>query len=111
MDTWTYVVLVGAVVLVLALLIPKAKQEQSNSGTAASNMEIALEQFMENTELDHKELVQLVTKFREQGQAQAEAKEQRIAELERRLDLLEKQAGDATAWSNARPQDGGASSS
>ncbi|GGG80588.1 DUF6115 domain-containing protein [Paenibacillus radicis (ex Gao et al. 2016)] len=106
MDTWTYVVLVGAVVLVLALLIPKAKQEQANAGIATSNMEIALEQFMENTELDHKELVQLVTQFREQSHAQAEAKEQRIAELERRLALLEKQAGEAAAQTQARLQEG-----
>ncbi|MFF2089038.1 DUF6115 domain-containing protein [Paenibacillus sp. NPDC058174] len=104
MDTWTYVVLVGAVVLVLALLIPKAKQEQANAGTT-SNMEIALEQFMENTELDHKELVQLVTKFREQSHAQAEAKEQRITELERRLAQLETQANEAAARLNAMPQE------
>ncbi|MFF2482622.1 DUF6115 domain-containing protein [Paenibacillus sp. NPDC058071] len=90
MNEWTYVVLVGAVVLVAALFVPKPKRDGDSNGQSVSNMELALEQFMENMELDQKELVKLVADFREQTKAQDERKEQRIAELERKVSELER---------------------
>ncbi|MFX3632944.1 MAG: DUF6115 domain-containing protein [Candidatus Pristimantibacillus sp.] len=91
MDNWSYIVLVGAVVLVCALLVPRKQSTStdSNSNQAVRNMEVALEQFMENMELDNQELVKLVTSLKEEGRTQSEVKEQRISVLEQRIAVLE----------------------
>ncbi|MUT66382.1 hypothetical protein [Paenibacillus sp. NEAU-GSW1] len=107
MDTWTYVVLVGAAVLVLALFAPKPKAVQTAASQTTNNMEIALEQFMENTEQDHQELVKLVTQFREQTQSQSDLKENRIVQLESRIQTLEQalqetRQGMQQQWADAQ---------
>lgn len=91
MDNWSYIVLVGAVVLVCALLVPRKKgiSSDSNSNAAVRNMEIALEQFMGNMELDNQELVKLVTSLKEEGRTQTQLKEQRISVLEQKIAVLE----------------------
>ncbi|MCM3625921.1 hypothetical protein M3194_00905 [Paenibacillus glycanilyticus] len=89
MSNWTYIVLLGAVVAVASLFLPRKQQEQESKDTR--NMEIALEQFMENTELDHQELVKLVTNLHEEGKQQTEQSRQRVQELENQYRLLEQQ--------------------
>ncbi|GMK48074.1 DUF6115 domain-containing protein [Paenibacillus glycanilyticus] len=89
MSNWTYIVLLGAVVAVASLFLPRKQQGREAKDTR--NMEIALEQFMENTELDHQELVKLVSALREEGKQQTEAGKQRLAELENKCLLLEQQ--------------------
>lgn len=91
MSNWSYIVLLGAFVLVFALLVPRKKQTTSDSNQAVRNMEIALDQFMGNMELDNQELVKLITVLREEGLSQTAMKEQRIGELERKIDQLELQ--------------------
>ncbi|GLX68510.1 DUF6115 domain-containing protein [Paenibacillus glycanilyticus] len=90
MSNWTYIVLLGAVVVVVSLFLPK-KQQPAQGSNDTRNMEIALEQFMENTELDHQEMVKLVTVLREEGKQQAEVNGQRLLELSNRCQLLEQQ--------------------
>ncbi|TCM98870.1 hypothetical protein EV294_102155 [Paenibacillus sp. BK033] len=89
MSNWTYIVLLGAVVAVASLFLPRKQQEREAKDTR--NMEIALEQFMENTELDHQELVKLVSALREEGKQHADANKQRMTELENKSMLLEQQ--------------------
>lgn len=89
MSNWTYIVLLGAVVAVASLFLPRKQQGQEIKDTR--NMEIALEQFMENTELDHQELVKLVTGLREEGKQQNKQSMQRMQELENKCRLLEQQ--------------------
>ncbi len=89
MSNWTYIVLLGAVVAVASLFLPRKQQVQATKDT--QSMEVALEQFMENTELDHQELVKLVSALREEGKQQTEANKQRMAELENKCKLLEQQ--------------------
>jgi hypothetical protein len=89
MSNWTYIVLLGAVVAVASLFLPRKRQMQESKDT--HSMEIALEQFMENTELDHQELVKLVTLLREEGKQQTELSRQRLSELENKCLLLEQQ--------------------
>ncbi|SFD68852.1 hypothetical protein SAMN05216378_1006 [Paenibacillus catalpae] len=89
MSNWTYIVLLGAVVAVASLFLPKKQQAQESKDTR--NMEIALEQFMENTELDHQELVKLVTVLREDAKQQAEQSRLRLSEVENKCSSLEQQ--------------------
>lgn len=92
LSNWSYIVLLGAVVVVASLFLPR-KQQQSQESKDTRNMEIALEQFMENTELDHQELVKLVTVLREEGKTQTEQSKMRLMELENKCSLLEQQLG------------------
>ncbi|ACT02058.1 hypothetical protein [Paenibacillus sp. JDR-2] len=89
MSNWTYIVLLGAVVAVASLFLPRKQQRQEAKDTR--NMEIALEQFMENSEQDHQQLVKLVSALREEGKQQTEASKHRLAELESKCLLLEQQ--------------------
>jgi hypothetical protein len=92
MSNWSYIVLLGAVVVVASLFLPR-KQQQSQESKDTRNMEIALEQFMENTEQDHQDLVKLVTVLREEGKTQNEQSKQRLMEVENKCSLLEQQLG------------------
>ncbi|WP_053375746.1 DUF6115 domain-containing protein [Paenibacillus sp. FJAT-27812] len=95
-----YIVLLGAVVIVGAFVMPRKKQDHSLPSQSMQNMETALEQFMENMEKDNEELVQLVRDAQQETKVDAERQEQRIAELERKCEQLAEQlqmARSATA--------------
>ncbi|MGO4375994.1 hypothetical protein AB4Z21_35660, partial [Paenibacillus sp. MCAF20] len=88
---WQYIVLVGAVVIVLAFMLPRQKRQAEQPSQSIQNMETALEQFMENMEKDNQELVSLVAKSQQEAKMDAERKDMRIAELERKSSTLEQQ--------------------
>jgi DNA uptake protein ComE-like DNA-binding protein len=105
-----YIVLLGAVVIVGAFVMPRKKQEPALPSQTMQNMETALEQFMENMEKDNEELVQLVRGAQQETKVDAERQEQRIAELERKCEQLAEQlqmtrsASAAMALQTASPQ-------
>lgn len=86
-----YIVLLGAVVIVGAFIMPRKNQHAALPTQTVQNMETALEQFMENMEKDNQELVQLVAKARQETKSDADSKEQRIIALERKCDMLAEQ--------------------
>lgn len=86
-----YIVLLGAVVIVGAFIMPRKNQHAALPTQTVQNMETALEQFMENMEKDNQELVQLVAKAQQETKADADRKEQRIIDLERKCDRLNEQ--------------------
>ncbi|MFD0959509.1 DUF6115 domain-containing protein [Paenibacillus chungangensis] len=91
MGPWQMIVLLGAVILVAAFLIPGKKGRSAEQGGSLQNMEIALEQFMENMEKDNSEFMQLLA---DSGKAAAEREklyETRIVQLERTCSQLELQ--------------------
>ena len=90
MDPWLNVVLVGAVIVVLSLLMPKNKPESDQSTQTVRNMETALDEFMENMEKDNEQLLQLVAETQKNSKQEAEQKDQRISLLEQRCGQLEK---------------------
>ncbi|WP_028611009.1 DUF6115 domain-containing protein [Paenibacillus harenae] len=83
-----YILLLGAVVIVGALAMPRKKQNAAIPAHSVQNMETALEQFMENMEKDNEELVQLVAKAQHDAKQDANLMEKRIALLERKCDQL-----------------------
>lgn len=91
MDAWQYIVLLGAVVVVFAIILPKRAANSGSSGQSAQNMETALEQFMENMERDNEELVELVKKSQQSNRQEHAVYEKRIAELELRCQELDGQ--------------------
>ncbi|CAM4276388.1 vacuolar-type H+-ATPase subunit I/STV1 [Paenibacillus endophyticus] len=89
-----YIILLGAVVIVGGLVMPRKKQEVVTRPKSMENMENALEQFMENMEKDNEELVLLVKNAQEESKSDAVRKEQRIAQLEARCEQLTEQLQD-----------------
>lgn len=89
MQPWLNVVLLGAVVIVAALIMPKKKPESEQSTQTVRNMETALDQFMENMEKDNEQLLQLVAETQKTSKQEAEQKDQRISLLEQRCGQLE----------------------
>ncbi|MGO4543904.1 hypothetical protein AB4Z29_03835 [Paenibacillus sp. 2TAB23] len=89
-----YIILLGAVVIVGGLVMPRKKQEMAARPQSMENMENALEQFMENMEKDNEELVLLVRNSQEESKSDAVRKEQRIAQLEARCEQLTEQLQD-----------------
>ncbi|MCU6707131.1 hypothetical protein M6D81_00300 [Paenibacillus sp. J5C_2022] len=103
MGPWQIIVLLGAVILVAAFLIPRNKGRNGEQGGSLQNMEIALEQFMENMEKDNGELMELLA---DSGKAAAEREklyETRIARLEQTCSRLELQLQSLRS-SNPRAQ-------
>ncbi|NIK75595.1 DNA-binding NarL/FixJ family response regulator [Paenibacillus castaneae] len=90
-----YILLLGAVVIVSALMIPRKKPDAANSQNSVQNMENALELFMENMEKENESLVLLVKKAQEETKSDAELKERRIIELERKCEQLADQLQQA----------------
>ncbi|WP_224753268.1 hypothetical protein [Paenibacillus terricola] len=88
MQPWGYVALLGAFILVLSWTLPRRKEEQPPAQTT-TNMEIALEQFMENMESDNRELVDLVKRAQTDNAEQLAIRERRIIDLEHRCAELE----------------------
>jgi ABC-type transporter Mla subunit MlaD len=86
-----YIVLLGAVVIAYAIIMPRKKQHAALPAQTVQNMETALEQFMENMEKDNQELVQLVAKAQQETKSDADRNEQRIIALERKCDRLTEQ--------------------
>ncbi|WP_138751561.1 DUF6115 domain-containing protein [Paenibacillus sinopodophylli] len=84
-----YILLLGAVVIVGALVMPRKKQEAAMPPQTMENMENALEQFMENMEKDNEELVLLVRNAQQESKSDALLKEQRIAQLEAKCEQLQ----------------------
>jgi len=90
MDSWQYIVLVGAVVAVGALAMPRKKAESAEAPQSVRNMETALDQFMENMEKDNEQLIQLIAESQQAAKQEGESKDKRIATLEERCGQLEK---------------------
>jgi len=86
-----YIVLLGAVVIVGAFVMPRKKQDTALPSQSMQNMETALEQFMENMEKDNDDLVLLVRNAQQESKLDADRKEQRIVELERKCEQLTEQ--------------------
>ncbi len=91
MDAWQYIVLLGAVVVVFAIILPKRIGSSGASGQSSQNMETALEQFMENMERDNEELVELVKSSQQSNRKEHAVYEKRISELELRCQELDGQ--------------------
>lgn len=82
MQPWGYIVLVGAVCIVYALIMParsvKAKQQEQQS---LKETEAALELYMADIERENQELVQLVSSIKQQSQSNQKALEEQIHAL------------------------------
>lgn len=93
MQSWQYIALLGAVIVIAALLLPKSKDKQHNasSGAQMEQLELAFEQFMENMEKEQQELVKMLTDSLQQLREEDRVKSETIARLEQRHANMEEQ--------------------
>lgn len=93
MEAWQTIMLLGAVAIVCAAVLPRKAVSNNDpvnqSSQTVRNMETALESFMENMESDNRQMVEMVTKSQQDTQTQAVNREKRISELEKRCADLE----------------------
>jgi len=92
MEAWQYIALLGAVIAVAAFILPKGTQVKTDRvqhGDSTEHIELAFEQFMENMENDHRDLVQMLTSslqtLREENRQQAE----KLTNMEKKYSALE----------------------
>lgn len=103
---WQYIVLLGAVIAVAALVLPRKKKEPEGPAGSLGKMELALEQFMENMEHDNKDLAELVAEALKQADERADRQASKISELERAVAELKQtveHTGPAVAEYTAVP--------
>ncbi|WP_214629321.1 DUF6115 domain-containing protein [Paenibacillus agaridevorans] len=87
MEPWHYIALLGAVIAVWALSLPRNKAPNPPV-QSVQNMETALEQFMENMEKDNEELMEMIANAQADSKQETERKDARIAALEQRCEAL-----------------------
>ncbi|MFB9329727.1 hypothetical protein ACFFSY_27630 [Paenibacillus aurantiacus] len=93
-QPWLYIVLLGGVIIVVGMMMPRKTKEPDSQGTDSMHgMEAALEQFMENMEEENRQMVELIAKSRKDAQTNAKAYDERIKQLEIRCAELERQMG------------------
>jgi len=93
MQSWQYIALLGAVIAVAALLLPKGKNEKpgASSNAQMEQLELAFEQFMDNMENEHNDLVKMITTSLNQLKEEDRVKGEALARLEQRNMMLEEQ--------------------
>ena len=94
LESWHYIALLGAVVVVFSLIMPKKKKEsvsRLSSKEEMDKLELALGQFMDNMEQQHDELVNVVTTSINQLKEENRQKVETISALEKKSAFLEEQ--------------------
>lgn len=88
MESWLYIVLLGAVVLVFATLKP-GKRTEAVPGTTMKDIEATMDQFTAELEEENRQLLELVSEMKHDH-------EKHTAKLQGRLEALERQNLDVT---------------
>lgn len=100
-DPWFYIVLLGFAALVYAMMLPARKNagERTPGGNAEleATLEATLEQYMAEIEKENEELIELVTKMKQELTSKQLAHQEQIAELRQRLIEVEHTARDTVS--------------
>lgn len=92
-ESWQYVALLGAVIVIAALLMPRNKNDMKSASPDAQleQLELAFEQFMENTEKEHQDLVHMLTEALQKLREEDRLKSEQISQLQLRQAQSEEQ--------------------
>ncbi|NUU61393.1 hypothetical protein [Paenibacillus agri] len=83
MQPWGYIVLVGAVTIVYALIMPaRAREGKKTEQQSLKETEAALELYMADMERENEELVQLVSSIKQQSQSNQATLTEQIMDLQ-----------------------------
>ncbi|WP_042199193.1 hypothetical protein [Paenibacillus camerounensis] len=98
MQPWIYIVLVGAVAIVYALILPARRKEEGAEKQSLKDTEAALELYMADLERENSEMLQLVSSIKTQSQSTKAALQEEISVLRDQIADLHK----STALLDAR---------
>lgn len=84
-EPWTYIVLLGMVILVLSFLAPHGKRDGSSAGgpLIVKEMEETMDHFIAEIEEENKALLQTVAKMKQEHDHSVQKLAERIDELEK----------------------------
>lgn len=93
MKPWMIVVILGAAAIVYALMLPKRQVDKSSSDKEklVQEVEATLEQYMADIERENEELVELISRMKQETESKQLAHQEQLAELRQRLVQLEQQ--------------------
>ncbi|OUM96953.1 MAG: hypothetical protein A9Z00_05130 [Thermobacillus sp. ZCTH02-B1] len=89
-EPWQLIVLLGAVTVAAALLMPRRGTGSRPDDASAVQLQTALEQFMETMEADNREIAASIAGFERRVREENAGRDERIAALERRTEELER---------------------
>lgn len=90
MQPWVYIVLVGAVAIVYALILPARARQGRTEKQSLKEIETALELYMADIERENNELVQLIASLKQQSQSNQTALQEQLNELRGQFTELQK---------------------
>lgn len=90
MQPWVYIVLVGAVAIVYALILPARARQGKTEKQGLKEIETALELYMADIERENNELVQLIGSLKQQSQSNQTALQEQLNELRGQFTELQK---------------------
>ncbi|WP_322903955.1 hypothetical protein [Paenibacillus campi] len=94
-PSWVYIVLVGAVAIVLGMLLPKkraVKPQETALSSTVEKVEDTLEHYMTEIEKENEEIIDLVSKIKQESTAKQIALQEQVSEMRQRLMELEQRA-------------------
>lgn len=88
---WIYIVLIGAVAIVYGFLLPKARNVAAAAQSMATvdKVEDTLEHYMAEIEKENEEIIDLVSKIKQESTAKQLALQEQLTEMRQRLIQLE----------------------
>ncbi|WP_127580664.1 hypothetical protein [Paenibacillus koleovorans] len=89
MEPWHYIVLLGAVLLVFALIRPSTRQQPKPAANTMQAIEDTMEQFSAELEEENRQLLQLVSAMKHDH-------EKHSAKLQGRIEALERNNGEVS---------------
>ncbi|MFC3746321.1 hypothetical protein [Paenibacillus sp. GCM10012306] len=105
MQPWGYIVLVGAVTIVYALIMPaRAREGKKTKQQSLKETEAALELYMADMERENEELVQLVTSIKQQSQNNQATLTEQIKDLQGALSEQQEHSKQLEARMNAEAE-------
>ncbi|MFD1990892.1 DUF6115 domain-containing protein [Paenibacillus nicotianae] len=105
MPGWIYIVLIGAVAIVYGFLLPKARNVAATAQSMATvdKVEDTLEHYMAEIEKENEEIIDLVSKIKQESTAKQLALQEQLTEMRQRLIQLEQKPDPIIIQSVAQP--------
>ncbi len=104
-PSWVYIVLLGAVAVVYGMLLPKKREAKQQPEAALSStvekVEDTLEHYMTEIEKENEEIIDLVSKIKQESSAKQIALQEQVSEMRQRLMELEQRAVPAPQASSS----------
>lgn len=102
---WIYIVLIGAVAIIYGFLLPKARNVAATAQSMATvdKVEDTLEHYMAEIEKENEEIIDLVSKIKQESTAKQLALQEQLTEMRQRLIQLEQRPDPVIMTSVVQP--------